>query len=215
MAYVCPVDPAHGRLLDVYRGDLLVWWCPHSDHSATAGRIFTEAQATGKEPVSRSTEEAAYAARLEDRLYEKEARMVLAGEASKEDAVARIAKAKKASKAAVAERLDLAIEAEKSALKEAAKTAPKAKRPAQARTRTPADAGKPRLEHVEPAVFAALRDELGLTNKECAAANEAAGLGSTLSRITELTASKGASSAILARVDAAWRDYAKKENTLR
>jgi hypothetical protein len=142
---------------------------------------------------------------LETHMYDKWAREILAGTATRADAVASIAKSSRVAKASVSERLDVAIANTKAAIKAApskgkAKTAP----------RPQAAPGRQRLEHVEPAVFAALRDKLGLTNKECAAANEAAGLGSTLSRITELTASKGASSAILAKVTAAWQDYAAK-----
>lgn len=48
-----------------------------------------------------------------------------------------------------------------------------------------------RYMHVDPSEFLAVKQELGLSSKECAAA-----IGRTLSRVSELTKSKGASRAI-------------------
>lgn len=61
-----------------------------------------------------------------------------------------------------------------------------------------------RLPHVEPAQFAALRDELGMSNKEVAEA-----IGRTLARVSELTHSQGASIQTWERFETdvrAWRE---------
>lgn len=58
-------------------------------------------------------------------------------------------------------------------------------------------------EHIEPAQFAALRDELGLTNKEFALA-----IDRTPARVSELTYSKGASIDTWEWVEKAVREYA-------
>lgn len=145
---------------------------------------------------------------LEDIMVETLAKDILSGTITKDDAVKAIVKDKKISRAAAELKLDAALDTAKAAAREAAKTA-KAKRPAGGSRA--AAAPREKLEHVEPAKFAELRDELGLTNKECAAAQEDAGLGFTLSRVTELTHSKGASAAMFAKVEAAWRDYAAKK----
>jgi len=133
-------------------------------------------------------------------MYETAAKAILAGQSTRDAEVADIAKRTKASKAKVGEKLDGAIAEQK----ELARRADAPKRQASARPK----GGRPSVEHVEPKAFADLRDGLGLTNKEAAAANAEAGLGSTLSRITELTHSKGASKAIFEKVEAAWTSYA-------
>lgn len=48
-----------------------------------------------------------------------------------------------------------------------------------------------RFVHVDPSEFLKVKTELGLSSKECAAA-----IGRTLSRVSELTKSKGSSRAI-------------------
>lgn len=69
---------------------------------------------------------------------------------------------------------------------------------------TPAQsAGRARLEHIEPAQFAALRDELGLSNKQVAEA-----IGRTLSRVSELTNSQGASINTWTSYEQSLREYA-------
>lgn len=196
----CPVDPQHGPLMRhaEWGGRL---YCPHSDHVDSAGRFFTEAEASGADPVGATENEKAHRARLEEQVYEQAAKAILAGQSTREAEVADIAKAKKIGKAAAGEKLDAAIAEQKAA----ARQAPERK----AQQRAAVSAPRQRLEQVAPAEFAKLRDELGLTNKECAAANAEAGLGSTLSRITELTHSKGASTAIFDKVKAAWTSYAE------
>ena len=57
---------------------------------------------------------------------------------------------------------------------------------------------------VEPTEFLKLKQELGLTNKECADA-----IGRTVSRVSELTHSKGASRAIYETVEPKWRAFAE------
>lgn len=59
---------------------------------------------------------------------------------------------------------------------------------------------------VEPTEFLKLKQELGLTNKECADA-----IGRTVSRVSELTHSKGASRLVYERVEPAWRAFAAKK----
>lgn len=56
---------------------------------------------------------------------------------------------------------------------------------------------------VEPSEFAALKAELGLSNKEIAEA-----IGRTLSRVSELTNSKGASRLVFEQFETAVRAYA-------
>ena len=60
-----------------------------------------------------------------------------------------------------------------------------------------------RYVKVDPSEFKALRDELGLSNKECAAA-----ISRTLARVSELTNSKGASMEVYERVSTQWREFA-------
>lgn len=67
-----------------------------------------------------------------------------------------------------------------------------------------ADAGGRRLPHVEPTQFAALRDELKMSNKQVAEA-----IGRTLARVSELTYSQGASIQTWERFEKdvrAWRE---------
>jgi predicted DNA-binding transcriptional regulator YafY len=137
-------------------------------------------------------------------MYKAAAKSILAGQSTREAEVAGIAKATKMSKARVGERLDAAIAEQKAAQRAAAAQAPDRKKGGQ-----PKAPAQPRLEKAEPKRFADLRDALGLTNKECAAALEAAGMGHTLSRVTELTHSKGASTRLFGQVEKAWTDYAK------
>lgn len=132
---------------------------------------------------------------LEDTVYKDYAKKVLDGALPKDDAVRALARDLKIGGAKVAPRLDAAIAEEKA---ERRKHAPASRAPKAAKA--PAAKG----EHAPPTMFAELRDGLGMTNKEAAAASEAAGLGSTLSRMTELTHSKGASAAMYERVKAAW-----------
>jgi len=135
---------------------------------------------------------------LEETMYKDLAEKVLDGATSKSDAVAELAKQLKIGKAKVEPKLDAAI-AE-------AKAARRAHKP---ETRSPkaASSGGGKQAHAEPTEFAKLRDGLGMSNKDCAAAQEAAGLGSTLSRVTELTHSKGASQAMFEKVKEAWTTW--------
>ena len=96
-------------------------------------------------------------------LADQVARGMLAGTTSREDAEKAIVKAKKVSRARAGELVAAALAREKAAARERAKR--------------PAPAERAKLEHVPPARFAALRDELGMTNKMCAAASKAAGAG--------------------------------------
>lgn len=59
-----------------------------------------------------------------------------------------------------------------------------------------------KLQHIEPSQFAELRDELGFSNKDVAAA-----IGRTLSRVSELTHSQGASIRVWESYEAALRAY--------
>lgn len=130
------------------------------------------------------------------------ARDVLSGATTRDEAEKTLVRTKKVSRARAGELLDQALAAMKTIKREAAK----AKRPAVADE--PAPPEKPRVqEKAPPERFRELRDELAMTNKECAAASEAAGLGHTLSRMTELTSSKGATVAMFAQVEAAWRAW--------
>lgn len=65
-----------------------------------------------------------------------------------------------------------------------------------------------RLEHVPPERFKALQTELGLSNKQVAAA-----IGRTLSRVSELTHSKGASINIYNAFETALRNYTPSAET--
>lgn len=68
----------------------------------------------------------------------------------------------------------------------------------------PQSTGRARLEHVDPTQFAALRDELGLSNKQVAEA-----IGRTLSRVSELTKSQGASINTWQAYEQSLRSYAE------
>lgn len=57
---------------------------------------------------------------------------------------------------------------------------------------------------VDPSAFAAIRDELGLSNKQTAEA-----IGRTLSRVSELTKTKGASMQVLERFETDLRAWAE------
>jgi transcriptional regulator with XRE-family HTH domain len=63
--------------------------------------------------------------------------------------------------------------------------------------REPTDRRRP--GQVDPSVFRALRDERALTNAQVAEALKAAGMGHSLSRVTELTSTRGASEETLRR----------------
>lgn len=143
---------------------------------------------------------------LEDIMAENLAKRVLAGDMTREEAAKELVRTKKIARQVANDRIDEAIEAIKSEQRAASKAATKPSK------RVSAKPNKEPMAKVEPARFAALRDELGMSNKQCAAANEAAGLGATLSRITELTHSKGAGEPTFLKVEAAWRDWAAKHN---
>lgn len=51
--YSCPVDPAHGRVLD-WTGSRWGWLCPHIGHDAHGGRPATRSFFTTEE-VERGT----------------------------------------------------------------------------------------------------------------------------------------------------------------
>lgn len=138
-------------------------------------------------------------------MYADYASKVLDGTISREDAVRAISRDTKVGSAKVAPRLEAAIAEAKAEARAHTADTRKPKAPGQRAPRKPVE----KAEHAEPALFAALRDELGMTNKELAAASAEAGLGSTLSRMTELTHSKGASMAMFQRVEKAWRSWAK------
>ncbi len=196
---LCPMNPRHGRLLDRREGR--GWYCPHHDHGGN-GHFFTEDQALS---------EWAYTEDELNALYESTAKSILAGQIDLDSGAASVAKATKTSGSVVRERLHAMMEAVKGEQAEKAEQAEERKVAKKAKPAAKRQAAGPRekLEHVEPAAFKAVRDELGMSNKEVAAALEAAGMGCTLSRVTELTHSKGSSSRLFEQFKAAlasWRE---------
>lgn len=173
----------------------------HSSHGGN-GRAFTDSQARGDLTITEAEM---------NQIYIDSARAILAGKVSIDDEAVRISRQRKSSVSTEKGKLDTMVgilrsDDEAAAAKAKESKAAKSKAAAPATERAP----RVRLEQVAPEQFKALRDELGLTNKQCAEANLAAGLGSTLSRITELTHSKGSTIRIYEKVEQAWRSYAKK-----
>lgn len=198
----CPVNPRHGRTYSRDRsGDPSKGFrCMHSDHGGN-GRGFSEEEITNYQLQETDM----------SNILESAAREVAAGTTSIDLATSSVAKATKRSAAQVREQLTEAVailtaqaEARKAETAEiaAAKVAKPVAGPAKGA------GSKPRGEHIEPAQFAALRDELGLSNKEVSAVLLASEMGNTLSRVTELTHSKGGSASLFARYTTAlnaWR----------
>ncbi len=198
---LCPMDPRHGRLLDRREGG--GWFCPHQAHGGN-GRRFTETEALAEWAYTEDELNALYASTAQD---------ILAGGTDFDSAANAVAKATKTSGAVVRERLHAMVDAikgeqeEKAAEKAAA--AEESKKAAKAPKRPRSTGPREKLEHVDPAQFKAVRDELGFSNKEVSEALAAAGVGSTLSRVTELTHSKGGSSRLFEQfkaILAAWRE---------
>lgn len=197
----CPKNPLHGRMFSRDRGGdpAKGWRCMHSDHGGN-GLAFSD------------EETRTYQITEEDvtHIIESAARDVVSGKIDLDAAVSQVAKQTKRGSAQVREQINETVEAIKAAAetKAAEKAAEKeervAKKTAEAK---PEKAARPRAEHVEPAEFAAVRDRLGLANKEVAAALAAAGMGSTLSRVTELTHSKGSSRQLFEKFEAALSAY--------
>lgn len=179
--------------------------CPHDNHGGN-GRFFTSAEAAGDYELKESDV---------TQIYEDAARSIVAGKTDMDNAASQIAKATKRSTAQVRETLATIVdvvnqEAAEKAEKESTVAKAKASTKAAPKTaKTPAT----KLEHIEPARFAALRDEVfavlpqSKRNSAMAAALAAAGQGSTLSRVTELTHSKGATIKTFANAEKALRAY--------
>lgn len=181
----CPANPAHGRLYSKDRGGdpAKGWRCMHSDHGGN-GRPFSDEEARNYEMKESDVVN----------ILESAARDVVAGKIDLDAAVSRVAKQTKRGSAQVREQINETVMALSAAAGEKAVEQAARKEARMAKASTKPGGGKaPRKEHVEPAEFAAVRDRLGLRNKEVAAALAAAGMGATLSRVTELTHSKGSS----------------------
>jgi hypothetical protein len=195
----CPANPTHGRMYSRDRGGdpSKGWRCMHSDHGGN-GRPFTDQEVREYEIGEADMSQ----------ILESAARDVVAGTKTIDQATSEVAKATKRGAAQVREQIQEAVnvlqaQADAKAAEKAARAAAKAAKPV-----TPKGTAKPRGEHVEPAQFAAVRDRLGLSNKEVSAALLAAGMGNTLSRVTELTHSKGGSATLLGKYTEAletWR----------
>jgi hypothetical protein len=179
---LCPVDNRHGRTIYM-KGDAI--HCPHHAHGGN-GRTWRsqddlEQTEQTEEDVSNQIETAA--------------KDIIAGRTTIELATSQIAKQTKRGSAQVRETLNDMLGAlqAKSQERDAEREAVKAEREERSSEKAPRKEGaKPKQEHVEPAVFKAYRDEMAMTNKQVSAALEAAGMGHSLSRVTELTHSKGA-----------------------
>jgi DNA-binding transcriptional regulator YiaG len=174
-------------------GKPLRLFCPHAAHGGN-GQYFTQEEADG-----------AYVQKESDvsSVLETTAAKVASGELTMEAAAAQVARITKRSTAQVRELISEGVAAIRDA--EAAKAEAKAKVKAAPKVEKGTRAKQP---HSEPAEFAVVRDRLGMANKEVAAALAAAGMGNTLSRVTELTHSKGSSTALLINFTAAleaWR----------
>lgn len=199
-AFPLPSPVGHGRLYTVDRGGSpdKGYRCMHSDHGGNGRKwddqTIQEYALTEGDIVS---------------ILETTARRIAAGEIDIDTATAQVAKVTKRGQAQVREQLEAAtatVQAE-TASKEEARA--EAKAVAAAKPAAEPKAPRAKKEHVEPAEFAAVRDRLGLRNKEVAAALAAAGMGATLSRVTELTHSKGSSRDLFTKYEAAlatWRE---------
>lgn len=196
--YYCPVDKRHGRLLSG-RSSADRWFCPHSAHGGN-GRFFTAAEAEGAYEMTDADTAVVYEAAAKDIVDERisldTAVKMVAGQTSERTSIVR-------------ERLNTmaGVVKDKRTARAAARSAPKAK------AAKPAPAARTKKEHIEPAAFDAIKQELGLSTKECIAA--LAGVlgagddGPTASRMTELTHSKGSTVDTFNLFEAALRKYAK------
>lgn len=180
----CPMDESHGRLLD-HTDWPDRWWCPANAHGGN-GRFFTTAEAQG-----------AFVMEDEDEMmvYESAARAIISGSRDMDEAVKSIAKSTKTSTDKVRERLNLMVKVaeeqneERAEAREAVEKA-KAEKPKRERKAKEPKAPRTPVERLDPALFAEVRDRLGLRNGECAIA-----MGLSASRMTEFTKTKGGTQA--------------------
>jgi len=176
----------------------------HLDHGAN-GKAFTDKEAHGDYELKENEVTA---------LFESAAREIIAERTTLDVAVQQIAKTTKRSTAQVRESLTIMIETikekdttmaeKKAAAAKAAKTKPAAKPAGERR----------RLEHVEGAEFARVRDELGLSNKQVAEATGEAGMGASATYVYILT-HQGSSIKLFEKYQAALKAYAKKNKVKR
>ena len=176
----------------------------HLDHGAN-GKAFTDKEAHGDYELKENEVTA---------LFESAAREIIAERTTLDVAVQQIAKTTKRSTAQVRESLNIMIETikekdttmaeKKAAAAKAAKTKPAAKPAGERR----------RLEHVEGAEFARVRDELGLSNKQVAEATGEAGMGASATYVYILT-HQGSSIKLFEKYQAALKAYAKKNKVKR
>lgn len=199
---LCPMVPQHGRTYQWTGGKFL---CVHSDHGGN-GKFFTDKEAHGEYELKEGDVTV---------IYQNAARDVAAGRVTLEQAVADIARTTKRPPTQVREAVRLMLDTinedkkpkEHSTVPNTGKnTASRAKA---AKAAAAASGGTRRLEHVEGAEFARVRDELGLTNKQAAEATGAAGMGASSTYIYIVT-HQGSSADLFAKYEKALRSYAKE-----
>jgi len=206
----CPVDPRHGRLLQILQNKdgsvVLPWYCPHSECGNGGGRSFTEDQAYNGIDLKESDMAS---------ILENTARDIATGKLDLDMGIAAVARATHKTTSQVREQVNEAVAAITAAAeaKAAARETKRAERAVKPVAEKAIKIPREKADHSEPAAFAAVRDELGMTNKEVAAAlvdvvGNKPGVAPTLSRMTELMHSKGASSSLLVKFTEAlqaWR----------
>jgi len=171
----------------------------HDDHGGN-GKAFTDKEAHGDYKLQEDEVTA---------LFESAAREIIAERMSLDQAVQQIAKTTERSTTQVRESLTIMIET----IKEKDTTMAE-KKAAAAKAAKTKSAAKPagerrRLEHVEGAEFARVRDELGLSNKQAAEATGEAGMGASATYVYILT-HQGSSIKLFEKYQAALKAYAKK-----
>ena len=173
----------------------------HAAHGGN-GKFFTDKEASGDYEIKENEMSA---------LYESAAREVIAERTTMDQAVQSIAKTTKRSSSQVREALIIMIDT----IKEKSTTMADKKAAAKTAKTKPAVKGeRRRLEHVDGAEFARVRDELGLTNKQAAEATGEAGMGASATYVYILT-HQGSSIKLFEKYQIALKAYAKKNKVKR
>ena len=200
---LCPAVPAHGRMYSRDRaGDPSKGYrCMDSDHGGN-GRAFTEQEANGGYELEENDVAL---------IYEVAARDVISNKKTIDQVVQSVAQVTKRPSAQVREAILIMIDT----LQEKSTAMAEKKKTAATKKATPTVKGeRRRLEHVDGAEFARVRDELGLTNKQAAEATGEAGMGASATYIYIVT-HQGSSVKLFEKYQAALRAYAKKNKVRR
>jgi colicin import membrane protein len=174
------------------------------DHGAN-GRFFTDSEARGEITLKESDVA---------KIYQATAKAVIAGTVTEEVAVKQLANQLQVSADEALEGLRAELARQRTSAEATAEQKEVvAKRKAAPKEKV-AKGPRVKLEHVEPEEFAAVRDRLGLSNKQVADAlidvvGAKPGEPPTLSRVTELTHSKGSSRPLFVKYETALVKYAK------